>query len=101
MAKLSLINRDQKRRKLVKKFAKKREALDAIINDTKASDEVRYAARLKLQQLPRNANPTRLRNRCALTGRPRGFFRKFGLGRNKLREFAMRGEIPGIVKASW
>ena len=101
MAKLSLINRDQKRRKLVKKFAKKREALDAIMNNSKASEEVRYAARLKIQQLPRNANPTRLRNRCALTGRPRGFFRKFGLGRNKVREFAMRGEIPGIVKASW
>ena len=101
MAKLSLINRDQKRRKLVKKFAKKREALDAIMNNSKASEEVRYAARLKIQQLPRNANPTRLRNRCALTGRPRGFFRKFGLGRNKLREYAMRGEVPGIVKASW
>ncbi len=101
MAKLSLINRDEKRRMLVKKFAKKREALTAIMNNTKVSDEDRYAARLKLQQLPRNANPTRLRNRCALTGRPRGFFRKFGLGRNKLREYAMRGEIPGIVKASW
>jgi small subunit ribosomal protein S14 len=101
MAKLSLINRDQKRRALVKKYAKKREALVAIIDDAKASDEVRFAARLKLQQLPRNANPTRLRSRCALTGRPRGFFRKFGLGRSKLREFAMRGEIPGIVKASW
>ena len=101
MAKLSLINRDQKRRALVKKYAKKREELVSIINNAKASDEVRFAARLKLQQLPRNANPTRLRNRCALTGRPRGFFRKFGLGRNKLREFAMRGEIPGIVKASW
>jgi len=101
MAKLSLINRDEKRRVLVKKYAKRREALVAIINNTKASEEVRYAARLKLQQLPRNANPTRLRNRCAITGRPRGFFRKFGLGRNKLREFAMRGEVPGIVKASW
>jgi len=101
MAKLSLINRNEKRRVLVKKYAKKREALLAIINNTKASDEVRFAARLKLQQLPRNANPTRLRNRCAITGRPRGYFRKFGLGRNKLREFAMRGEIPGIVKASW
>ncbi len=101
MAKLSLINRDEKRRNLVKKFAKKREALEAIINNTKMSDEDRFAARLKLQQLPRNANPTRLRNRCALTGRPRGYFRKFGLGRNKLREYAMRGEIPGIVKASW
>jgi len=101
MAKLSLINRDQKRRALVKKYAKKRAALVAIIDDAKASEEVRFAARLKLQQLPRNANPTRLRSRCALTGRPRGFFRKFGLGRSKLREFAMRGEIPGIVKASW
>ena len=101
MAKLSLINREQKRRALVKKFAKKREELTAIVNNTKASEEVRYAARLKLQQLPRNANPTRLRNRCAVTGRARGYFRKFGLGRNKLREFAMRGEIPGIVKASW
>ncbi len=101
MAKLSLINRDEKRRVLVKKYAKKREALLAIINNTKASDDDRFAARLKLQQLPRNANPTRLRNRCAITGRPRGFFRKFGLGRNKLREFAMRGEVPGIVKASW
>ena len=101
MAKLSLINRDQKRRALVKKYARKREELVSIINNSKASDEVRYAARLKLQQLPRNANPTRLRSRCALTGRPRGYFRKFGLGRSKLREFAMRGEIPGIVKASW
>ena len=101
MAKLYLINRDQKRRALVKKYAKKRAALVAIIDDAKASDETRFAARLKLQQLPRNANPTRLRSRCAMTGRPRGFFRKFGLGRSKLREFAMRGEIPGIVKASW
>jgi small subunit ribosomal protein S14 len=101
MAKLSLINREEKRRGLVKKYAKKRVALNAIINNMKVSDEDRYAARLKLQQLPRNANPTRLRNRCAITGRPRGYYRKFGLGRNKLREFAMRGEVPGIVKASW
>jgi len=101
MAKLALINRDQKRRALVKKYAKKRAVLEAIIGDSKASDEVRFEARLKLQQLPRNANPTRLRSRCAMTGRPRGFFRKFGLSRSKLREFAMRGEIPGIVKASW
>ena len=101
MAKLSLINRDQKRRGLVKKYARKRAMLLAIVNSAKASDEDRAAARAKLQQLPRNANPTRLRNRCAITGRPRGYFRKFGLGRNKLREFAMRGEIPGIVKASW
>jgi small subunit ribosomal protein S14 len=101
MAKLSLINRDQKRRKLVKKFAKKRDELEAILNNPKASEEVRFEARLKIQQLPRNANATRLRNRCALTGRARGYFRKFGLSRNKLREFAMRGEVPGIVKASW
>ena len=101
MAKLSLINRDQKRRKLVKKFAKKREELEAILNNPKASEEVRFSARLKIQQLPRNANQTRLRNRCALTGRARGYFRKFGLSRNKLREFAMRGEVPGVVKASW
>jgi small subunit ribosomal protein S14 len=101
MAKLALINRNEKRKKLVAKFAKKRDALQAIIDDPKASDETRYEARLKIQALPRNANPTRIRNRCALTGRPRGVYRKFGLGRNKLREFAMRGEVPGIVKASW
>ena len=101
MAKLAVINRQYKRVKLVAKFAKRREALIAIIENSKVSDEDRFAARLKLQQLPRNANPTRLRNRCALTGRPRGVFSKFGLGRNKLREYAMRGEIPGIVKASW
>jgi small subunit ribosomal protein S14 len=101
MAKLALINRNEKRKKLVAKFAKKRDALQAIVDDPKASDETRYEARLKIQALPRNANPTRIRNRCALTGRPRGVYRKFGLGRNKLREFAMRGEVPGIVKASW
>ena len=101
MAKLAVINRNEKRKKLVAKYAKKRAALEAIIEDPKASDETRFAARLKIQALPRNANPTRLRNRCALTGRPRGVYRKFGLGRNKLREFAMRGEVPGIVKASW
>jgi len=101
MAKLALINRDAKRRALVKKYAKKREALQAIVDNQKMSDEDRFAARQKIQQLPRNANPTRVRNRCAITGRPRGVFSKFGLGRNKLREFAMRGEIPGIVKASW
>ena len=101
MAKLSLINRDMKRRALVKKYQKKRDALLEIVNNMKASEEDRFAARLKLQQLPRNANPTRLRNRCAVTGRSRGYFRKFGLGRNKLREFVMRGEVPGVVKASW
>jgi small subunit ribosomal protein S14 len=101
MSKLALINRQQKREKLVAKFAKRRSALEAIIVDARSTDEARYAARLKLQALPRNANPTRLRNRCAITGRPRGVFSKFRLGRNKLREYAMRGEIPGIVKASW
>jgi small subunit ribosomal protein S14 len=101
MAKLALINRQYKREKLVAKFAKKRATLESIVDNQKMSDEDRFAARLKLQALPRNANKTRLRNRCALTGRPRGFYRKFGLGRNKLREYAMRGEIPGIQKASW
>ncbi len=101
MSKLSLINRNEKRKLLVVKFSKKRLALQAIIDDPKASEETRYAARLKIQALPRNSNKTRVRNRCALTGRPRGVYSKFGLGRHKLREFAMRGEIPGIVKASW
>ena len=101
MAKLSLINRELKRATLVKKFARKRAELQAVIDDQSRSEEERYQARLKLQQLPRNSSPTRLRNRCELTGRPRGTFRKFGLGRNKLREKAMRGEVPGITKASW
>ena len=101
MAKMALINREQKRRETVKKFAAKRAELLAMISNMKLSDEERAAARLKLQTLPRNSSPVRLRNRCALTGRPRGTFRKFGLGRIKVREFAMRGEIPGIVKASW
>lgn len=101
MAKTSLINREQKRRDTVKKYAAKRAELLAIINDSKRSDEERYEARLKFQQLPRNASPVRLRNRCALTGRPRGVYRKFGLARNKLREFAMRGEVPGMTKSSW
>ena len=101
MAKLSLINRDIKRQALVKKYAPKRQALEAIINDQSRSEEERYQARLKLHALPRNSNPTRLRNRCEVTGRPRGTYRKFGLGRIKLRESAMRGEIPGLVKASW
>jgi small subunit ribosomal protein S14 len=101
MAKIALINREQKRREIVKKYTAKRAELIAIAQNPKISDEDRYAARLKLQQLPRNASPSRLRNRCALTGRPRGVFRKFGLGRNKLRDIAMRGEIPGLIKASW
>ncbi len=101
MAKLSLINREKKRAMLVKKFAGKRAELKAAIADESKSDEDRYEARLKLQQLPRNANPTRQRRRCAITGRPRGTYRKFGLARTKVRETAMRGEIPGLTKASW
>ena len=101
MAKTAVINRDLKRRDTVKKFAAKRNALLAIVNNAKLSDEERMEARMKLQKLPRNASPSRLRNRCTLTGRGRGVFRKFGLGRNKLREIAMRGEIPGLTKASW
>jgi small subunit ribosomal protein S14 len=101
MAKTAVINRNEKRRKTVKKFEVKRAALLAVINDFKQPEDERMAARMQLQQLPRNASPTRVRNRCKLTGRPRGVYRKFGLGRNKLREIAMRGEIPGMTKASW
>ena len=101
MAKIAVINREQKRRDTVKKFAAKRAALLAIATNVSLSEEERLAARQKLQALPRDSSPVRLRNRCALTGRPRGTFRKFGLGRTKLREYAMRGEIPGVVKASW
>jgi len=101
LAKLSLIQRELKRKKLVAKYAKKYAELKTISNDAKKSDEERYGARLELQKLPRNANPTRQRNRCELTGRPRGTFRKFGLGRNKIRDLAFRGDIPGLVKASW
>jgi small subunit ribosomal protein S14 len=101
MAKLALKNREAKRAKMVAKYAAKRAELLAIINNAKLSDEDRMAARLKYQQLPRNASPVRQRNRCELTGRPRGYFRKFGLCRNKLREVAMRGEVPGMIKASW
>ena len=101
MAKTSLIQREAKREKLVAKYAKRYAALRGIADSAKHSDEERYAARLELQKLPRNANPTRLRNRCELTGRPRGTFRMFGLGRNKIRELAFKGDIPGLVKASW
>ena len=101
MAKLAVVNRDKKRRATVAKFAARRAALLAIINDSKRADEERQEAREKLQQLPRNASPVRLRNRCKLTGRPRGVFRKFGLARNKLRDLALKGEVPGIIKASW
>jgi small subunit ribosomal protein S14 len=95
------MQREEKREKLVAKYAKKFAELKAIADDAKKSDEERYAARLELQKLPRNANPTRLRNRCGQTGRPRGTFRKFGLARSKIRELAFKGDIPGVVKASW
>ncbi len=101
MAKLSLKNREAKRAKMVAKYAAKRAELMGHINNTQLSDEERMQARFKLQQLPRDASPVRQRNRCVLTGRPRGVFRKFGLCRNKLREIAMRGEVPGMTKASW
>jgi small subunit ribosomal protein S14 len=101
MAKTSTVNRDLKRRQTVKKYAARRKALLELANDPKLQSEDRYAARMKLQQLPRDASPVRLRNRCALTGRSRGVYRKFGLGRSKLRDLALRGEIPGVIKASW
>jgi len=101
VAKVSLKQREDKREKLVAKYAKKYAELKAIIDDAQKSDEERYLARLELQKLPRNANPTRLRNRCNLTGRPRGTFRQFGLGRTKIRELAFAGDIPGVTKASW
>jgi small subunit ribosomal protein S14 len=101
MAKQSLMQREEKREKLVAKYAKKYAELKGIANDAKKSDEERYLARLELQKLPRNAFPTRLRNRCELTGRPRGTFRTFGLGRSKIRELAFKGDIPGVTKASW
>ncbi len=101
MAKVALIERALKRDKLAAKYAKKYAELKAISNDAKRSDEERAAARLGLQKLPRNANPTRQRNRCSITGRPRGTFQHFGLARAKIREMAFAGEIPGITKASW
>jgi small subunit ribosomal protein S14 len=101
LAKLSLKNREARRLATVKKFAAKRSELKAVIEDQTRSMEDRMDAMKRLQALPRNASPTRLRNRCEMTGRPRGTFRKFGLGRAKIREAAMRGDIPGLVKASW
>lgn len=101
MAKLSLKQRELKRERLVACYAKKYAELQAVAQSAKHSDEDRYLARLALQKLPRNANPTRLRNRCAITGRPRGTFRMFGLGRTKIREMAFKGDIPGVIKASW
>ena len=101
MAKLSMILRDEKRKKLKTKYAKKRAALKAAVVNLKLSDEERQKAVLDLQKLPRDSSKSRIRNRCGLTGRPRGYYRKFGLARNKLRELMMRGEVPGVVKASW
>ena len=101
MAKQSMIQRELKREKLVARYAKKRAALKAIIRNVNSSDDELAAAQAKLNAMPRDASPTRLRSRCAITGRPRGVYKKFGLGRNKLRESAMKGEIPGLTKASW
>lgn len=101
MAKLSTINREKKRTQTVKKYAAQRVALKETIRNPHSSDEQRRDAQRKLQQLPRDASPSRQQTRCRLTGRPRGVYRKFGLGRNKLREAAMRGDIPGLRKASW
>jgi small subunit ribosomal protein S14 len=96
-----MTERELKRREMVEKFAAKRNALNVVINDQQANPEDRRAARLKLQSLPRNSSPVRLRNRCALTGRPRGVFSKFGIGRSKLRDLMMSGQVPGVTKASW
>ena len=101
MAKVSMVQREHKRAKTVAKFAAKRAALKAIISNVEASDEDRWEAQQKLQKLPRDASPVRQQRRCQLTGRPHGVYRKFGLCRNKLREAAMRGDVPGLVKPSW
>ncbi len=101
MAKSSMVNREIKRIRLVKKYAVKRKELKAKVKNMSLSEEERKEARKKLNMLPRDSNPARIRNRCNITGRPHGYYRKFGLGRNKLREAAMRGDIPGLVKASW
>ncbi len=101
MAKKSMIARERRRQRLVKKYAAKRAALRAILKDQGADFEAKMEAQAKLQQLPKDSCPVRVQNRCKLTGRPHGFYRKFGLGRNKLRELAMRGDVPGVTKASW
>jgi small subunit ribosomal protein S14 len=101
MAKKSMVAREERRKRLVAKYAERRARLREILKDPTASLEAKMEAQRKLQQLPRDSCPVRVRNRCKLTGRPRGVYRKFGLGRNKLRELAMRGDIPGITKASW
>lgn len=101
MAKISMIQREVKRSKLVAKYAEKRAALKAIISDVNASDDEKWEATLKLQALPRDSSSSRQRNRCQITGRPHGVYRRFGLSRIKLREAAMRGDVPGLKKASW
>lgn len=101
MAKVSMVNREKRRAKLVKKYAAKRAELKAIVSNPDTGFEERQEAMFALQKLPRDSSPARQRNRCALSGRPRGYYRKFGLGRNKLREAAMRGDVPGLKKASW
>ncbi len=101
MAKKSIVNRNLKRLRTVSKYAVRRAEIISILKDSRSDIEAKVSARDLLQKLPRNASPVRLRQRCTLTGRPRGVFKKFGLGRIKLREIAMRGEIPGVIKASW
>lgn len=101
MAKTSMIERDRKRKRLVRRYATRRNAARAVIKDPGSTLEQRMEAQVVLQKLPRDSAPTRRRNRCSITGRPRGHYRRFGLGRNKLREAAMRGDIPGLTKSSW
>lgn len=101
MAKKSMVNREIRRQRTVRKYAAKRAELKALVLNVRATEDERREAQRKLQALPRDASPVRGRNRCNLTGRPKGYYRKFGLSRNKLREAAMRGDIPGLVKASW
>lgn len=101
MAKACMIERNKKRRRMVKKYANKRAKLKAIIYDKSVSPEERFQATLKLAKLPRNSSKTRIRNRCALTGRPRGYYRKLNISRIALRDLASRGELPGVIKSSW
>ena len=101
MAKLSSINKNERRKKLVKKYAAKYEKLKAIADDESLDESERLIARLKMAEIPRNGNPTRVRNRCATTGRPRGYYRKFGINRIELRQLGNRGMIPGLTKSSW
>ena len=101
MAKVSMIEREKKRTLIAKKYAHKRAEIKAVLKDANATDDDRWEAQLRLQKLPRDASPSRQRRRCRLTGRPHGVYRRFGLGRNKLREAAMRGDVPGLIKASW